>query len=115
MDAFRLMIFVGAVSYCAQVSAAEIYGRAWEAQGRRPAVDAIVTIDCEGGARPVTTQVDRYGRYSRADLPSKRNCNLSVSYHGKTSRPISVYSGTGSTSANLEIEVLKDRLAVVRR
>lgn len=114
MNAFRVVVFVGAVSYCAQLSAAEIYGRAWEAQNRRPAVDAVLTIDCEG-ARPVAAQVDRYGRYSRADLPSKRNCKLSVSYRGKTSRPISVYSGTGSTSANLEIEVLKDRLAVVRR
>lgn len=114
MNAFRLIVLIGAVSFCAQLSAAEIYGRAWEAQGRRPAVGAVVTIDCEG-ARSTTTQVDRYGRYSRADLPSKRNCNVSVSYDTKKSQPISVYSGTGSTSANLEIEVLKDRLAVVRR
>ncbi len=97
------------------VSAAEIYGRVWVAPKGRPAVDATVTIDCDG-ASAVPARVDRYGRYRSPGVASKRNCRLSVEYQGKSSsRPIVVYSGTGSRSANIELRVSQNDIVLIRR
>lgn len=84
------------------VFAADLYGKVWVSPGSKPAKNARVFISCPGDFK-TDSSVDKYGRYRLTKLPAKIDCQLWIKHGGASSGNISVYSGAGSKSMNLEL------------
>ena len=98
-------------SFCTPpLQAAELAGRVWFDDSKRPADGARIVVTCAKGVRECTS--DRYGFYRCSGIPAKDSC-VTVLYSGKhQSAPLAFYSGEGRETQNFGVRVQGSQLIV---
>jgi hypothetical protein len=86
--------------------AGDVSGRVWVAQKQRPAAGASVSLNC-AGAQFAAGVADGNGVY-RLRVPAQapagaRECQLLVTFSGKDSNPLRVFTRSDSVTLNLEL------------
>ena len=92
------------------LQAAELAGRIWFDDSKRPASDVRIVVTC--ASQVIKCKTDRYGFYRCPGLPAKNSC-VAVLYTGNhESEQLIFYSGQGRDTQNFGLRVQGNQLIV---
>ena len=107
----RICLLLISLFFCmATVHAAELAGRVWYEQTKRPASGVRIVVTC--GQVMLKATSDRYGFYRRPDLPPKQACVIVLDDGQHYSEQLAFYSSQGQATQNFSIRVQDKRLIV---
>jgi hypothetical protein len=107
----RFYLLLISLTVCIQpLQAAELAGRVWFENTKRPASGVRIVITC--GQVMLQSRSDQYGFYRRPEVPPKASCVIVLDDGQRYSEPLKFYSGQGRDTQNFGVRVQNNRLIV---